>query len=63
MLAELAAKLGFDLFELDGREAGTGPALDLRLVADDLAAKRLGEAADGLAEVALEELDDGRREV
>ena len=63
MLAELATELSLDLLELDGRHVDTRPAIDLRLVADDLAAKGLGEAADGLAEVALEELDDRRGEV
>lgn len=58
MLAELAAELRLDLLELDGSKARSRTALDPGLVADDLAAKGLGEASNGLAEVALEELDN-----
>ena len=63
MLAKLGAEFSLDLLEVERRHARARPAVDARLVADDLAAQRLGEAADGLAEVALEELDDRRREV
>lgn len=63
MLAELATEFSLDLLELDGRQVDTRPAIDLRLVADDLATKRLREATNWLTEIALEELDDRRREV
>ena len=63
MLAILGAKLSLDLLEVQRRKVGTWPAVDSGLVPDDLGAEGLWEAADWLAEVALEELDDGRREV
>lgn len=40
-----------------------GTVVDALLIADDLGAEGLREATDGLTEVTLEELDDGRREV
>ena len=63
MLAILGAKLSLDLLEVQRRKIGTWPAVDSGLVPDDLGAEGLWEAADGLAEVALEELDDGGGEV
>jgi hypothetical protein len=63
VFAELGAKVGLDLLEVERLHARTGAAVDSRLVADDLGAKRLREATVRLTEVALEELDDGRRQV
>ena len=58
VLAELATELSLDLLKFNGRKANTRPAINLRLVADNLATKGLWEAADGLAKVTLEELHD-----
>ena len=63
MLAKLTAEFRLDLLELDGCQPSTRPSINLWLIPDDLAAKRFREAADGLAEVPLEELDYRRREV
>ena len=63
MLAKLGAEFSLDLLEVQRRKVGTRPAVDSGLVPDDLGAEGLWEAADWLAEVALEELDDGRGEV
>lgn len=56
VLAELATELGLDLLEFNGCKASTGSAVNSGLVADDLGAKGLWEATDGLAKVTLEEL-------
>ena len=63
VLSVFASELRLDLLEVQWSKARTGPAVDSGLVPDDLGAEGLWETADWLAEVALEELDDGRREV
>ena len=63
MLAKLGAEFSLDLLEVQRRKVGTRPAVDSGLVPDDLGAEGLWEPADWLAEVALEELDNGRGEV
>ena len=63
MLAELSPQFRLDLLEVEGLHGGTRTPVDPRLVADDHASQRLRETPNGLAEVALEKLDDGRREV
>ncbi len=63
MLSILCTELSLNLLEVQRLETGTGPAVDSGLVPDDLASQRFREAANGLTEVALEEFDDGRREV
>ena len=63
MLAKLGAEFSLDLLEVQRRKVGTRPAVDSGLVPDDLGAEGLWEPSDWLAEVALEELDDGRGEV
>ena len=63
MLAKLATEFCLDLLEVNGLEARARATLDPRLVANNLAAKRLRETANRLTKVALEELHNGGREV
>ena len=63
MLAVLGTEFSLDLLKVQRLETGTGPTVDSRLVPDNLASQRFREATDWLAEVALEELDNGRGEV
>ena len=56
MLAEFATELSLNLLEVNRCKAGTRPAVDSRLVADDLATKGFWEATNGLSKVTLEEL-------
>lgn len=63
MLAELAAKISFDFLEVQWLQAGARSAVDALLIPDDLSAQGLGEAANRLPEVTLEELHHRRREV
>lgn len=63
MLSKLAAQLRLDLLEVEGLHGCARPAVDLGLVADDTRPQGLGEAAHWLAEIALEELHYGGREV
>ena len=63
MLAELGTELRLDLLEIERLEARARSTVDPGLVPDDLRPQRLREPADGLTEVSLEELDDGRGEV
>ena len=63
MLAELGAELSLDLLEVERLKTGTRSAVNSRLVPDDLASQRFRESSNGLAEIALEEFNDRRREV
>lgn len=63
VLAKLATEFRLDLLEVDRSQSNTGTSVNLGFVTDDLAAKGLGESADRLAKVPLEELDNRRREV
>lgn len=58
VLSKLAPQLGLDLLEVQGRQVGPGTTIDPRLVPNDLGPEGLGETADGLTKVSLEELDD-----
>ena len=63
MLAELGAQVGLDLLEVERLERNTWATVDTRQITDDVRAEWLGEAADWLAKVTLEELDDRRGEI
>ena len=63
MLAELAPELSLERLEVDRLHVRARATIDARLITDDLAPERFREATDWLAEVALEELDNGRGEV
>ena len=63
MLAKFAPQLGLDLLEVQRSQTSSGTSIDPLLVPDDLTPQRFGEATNRLSEIALEELDDRRREV
>ena len=63
MFAELRAQVSFDLLKVERFHRCSRTLVNTRLVTDDVRAEWLGEPADGLAEVSLEEFDDRGGEV
>jgi len=63
MLAKLGPQFCFNLLEIKRLHRRTRSSIDPRLVPDNLRTQRLRETSDRLTQVALEELDYGRREI
>lgn len=60
---KFAPQLCLDLLEVQGLHGGARTSIDSGFIPDNLGAERLWEASHRLSEVALEELDNGRREI
>ncbi len=63
MFSVLGPKFCFDLLEVERLKARAWSTIDPGLVPNNLRSKRLGEPADWLTKISLEELDDRRWEV
>jgi hypothetical protein len=63
MLAKFAPQFGLDLLEVQRSQTSSWTSINPWLVPDDPTPQRFREATNGLSEIALEELDDRRREV
>lgn len=63
MLPKLGAEVPFDFAEVDRSHSCTRSSVDPGLVANDVSAERLGESTNGLTQVALEEFNNGGREI
>jgi hypothetical protein len=63
VLAELAAQLRLDLLEVQRFQGGTRTSIDLLFISDNAGAQGLRESSHRLSKIALEELNNGRREV
>jgi hypothetical protein len=63
VLAKFTPQVGLDPLEVQRSQSSSRTSIDPWFVPDDLTPQRFWEATNRLSEIALEELDDRRREV
>lgn len=63
VLPKFAPQIGLNLLDVQGSHASSRTPVDPWFVPDNIGPQRFREATNGLSQIALEELNDRRREV